>query len=112
MDAAEDEEHRKPKYQQRSITSTSSSLALTRYAHAPPDEQELAAGVDYGLTLKVARDAALDPGASLSEPVAPTPFVSKTKRHLISAIVEGNRCVQLERRGDATEATGSFDHFV
>ena len=97
---------------QRSITSTSSSQALTRYAHAPPNEEDKAALLDYGMSLKLAGDVGMDPGAALSEPVAPKPVVSKTKRQLISAIVEGNRCVQMERRGDATEATGSFDHFV
>ena len=116
LEAAEDEERRKPKFKQRSITSTSSSQALTRYVHAPPDEEDKAALLDYGMTLKLAvtggDNNAMDPGAALSNPVDPKPFVSKTKRHLISAIVEGNRCVQMERRGDATEATGSFDHFV
>ena len=38
--------------------------------------------------------------------------MSKTKKQILSAIIEGQRYVEIERRGDAIEATGQFDHFV
>jgi len=44
--------------------------------------------------------------------VGQDPPVSKTKKHILSAIIEGQRYVEIEKRGDAVEATGQFDHFV
>jgi len=44
--------------------------------------------------------------------VGQDPPVSKTKKHILSAIIEGQRYVEIEQRGDAVEATGQFDHFV
>ena len=54
-----------------------------------------------------------DPGAALSGvPPVNFPPLSKTKKHIIEAIIEGNRCVQIESRGEFTEGVGQADHFV
>ena len=90
-------------------TPTSSShppQALSEYVQLPPTRPD-----DTQLTL-VPFDPT-DPGPALAfVPPVITPPVSKTKKHIVQAIIEGNKCVQIESRGEFTEGVGQADHFV
>ena len=81
--------------------------ALSQYAQLPPSHPD-------ATELTLTPFDPTDPGPALAAapPGINLPPVSKTKKHIVQAIIEGNKCVQIESRGEFTEGVGQADHFV